>query len=268
MIIGDALPHIFKRTYPVLEPGTQMLLAVSLLRFHQIDALPIGFIPGIKRKLAIFGFSCLAKLRETLHGEYRKFLELPCEAAALDLSVVRVDDTIEELLGAFEKTKFGFSWVESSHASGFANLRDFLDFYSSGIISTEMTVAQVASPIVSLPSNSKLKTVLDEMFNHRFRRMFIVGKNNLITDRKIIDYLFSSSRLAEISNRPETLLDAKLGDLDLVAPIPITGDSSIKKASVAMRDAAEDCLVCEKGVVTPWDLVMKPRVNGRLEIKK
>ncbi|MFI5421179.1 MAG: hypothetical protein ACHQ1H_09465, partial [Nitrososphaerales archaeon] len=79
MKIEEALPQIFTRTYPVLEPKTQMLLAVSLLRFHQIDALPIGFKRTQKKRLAVFGYSCLKKLLETDPDNLGKFLELPCE---------------------------------------------------------------------------------------------------------------------------------------------------------------------------------------------
>ena len=268
MKIGDALPHIFNRTYPVLEPGTQMLLAVSLLRFHQIDALPIGFKPGQKKKFAVFGFSCLSSLQETQPKDYASFLEQPCENASLQLSTVDVNDQIASLLEVFEKTKFGFSWVESDRLGGFASLRDLLELYQNGILDTTMTVEQVASPIFSLPSRTRLKAVLQEMFNHRFRRMFIKGENTLVTDRRIIGYLFSSSRLSDISIHPERLLDASLGDLEKVEPIPIDGTTNIKKAALAMKDVVEECLVCDKGVVTPWDLLMKPKINGKLVIKR
>ena len=267
MKIGEALPHIFNRTYPVLEPGTQMLLAVSLLRFHQIDALPIGFKPKQKKKLAVFGFSCLSKLQETSPKEYGKFLELPCQKASLELSTIDIKDTIENLLHVFERTKFGFAWVESERLGGFASLRDILDLYGNGLMDTEMTVAQVASPIFSMPRDSTIKTVLQEMFNHRFRRIFVAGENSLVTDRRIISYIFSASRLTETTKKPETLLDAKLGDLDRMEPVPISGETRINKAALSMKDAVEECLSCDEGVVTPWDLVMKPLINGKLVIK-
>src|SRR5487761_538249 len=102
MLIGEALPNIFKRTYPVIEPGTQMLLAVSLLRFHQIDALPIGFKPRQKKKLAVFGYSCLSKLLEMKSREYGRFLEMPCERASLELSTIDFDESLDAVLRVFE----------------------------------------------------------------------------------------------------------------------------------------------------------------------
>jgi CBS domain-containing protein len=267
MKIGEALPHIFNRASPVLEPGTQMLLAVSLLRFHQIDALPIGFKPKQKKKLAVFGFSCLSKLLETPPDKYRGFLELPCEKASLELSTVDTNESIERLLGVFQKTKFGFAWVESERLGGFASLRDLLELYGNGMIDTSMTVEQVASPVFSMPRDSTIKKVLQEMFNHRFRRIFVSGENSLVTDRRIISYIFSSTRLSKTTKNPEGLLDAKLGDLDKMEPIPIAGKTKIKKAAGSIKEAVEECLICEKGVVTPWDLVMKPLLSDKLSVK-
>ena len=269
MKIGEALPQIFKRSYPALEPGTQMLLAVSLLRFHQIDALPVGFKARQRKKLAVFGFSCLSKLMETSPRNYGKFLNLPCEKAALELSRVDVDGTIAGLLRVFQKTKFGFAWVESKQSGGFASLRDLLELYGNGLIDTPMTVGEVASPVFSMPPDSTLKRVLQEMFNRRFRRMFIAGDSkSLVTDRRIIGYIFSTARLSETTKKPETLLDARLEDVEKMKPIPIDSGTPIKKAALSMKDVVEECLICERGVVTPWDLVMKPLVSGKLKIKQ
>src|SRR5579872_6567126 len=147
MQIGDALPQIFSRPSPVLEPGTQMLLAVSLLRFHQIDALPIGFKLRQKKRLAVFGYSCLRKLLETDPEDYGKFLEMPCEKASQVLSTILMTKDIKSLLRVFQRTKFGFAWVESEKSGGFASLRDLLSLYVQGLIKSEMTIGQVASPI-------------------------------------------------------------------------------------------------------------------------
>ncbi len=265
-MIGEALANIFKRTYPVIEPNTQMLLAVSLLRFHQIDALPIGFKPRQKKRLAVFGYSCLSKLLEMKPRGYGRFLEMPCERAALELSTIDFDESLEALLRVFENTKFGFAWVESKRLGGFVSLSDLVELYISGVIDTKMTAGEVASPIFSLPSESNIKMVLKEMFNHRFRRVFVSGDKGLVADREIISYIFSTKRLSEIAKSPETLLDAHLGDLDRMEPVRIRKSATIRAATLSMKEANEDCLVCERGVITPWDLLMKPFASGQLKI--
>lgn len=268
MKIGEALPNIFKRTYPVLEHGTQMLLAVSLLRFHQIDALPIGFDPLDRKRIAVLGYSCLSKLLETDPKDYGKFLEMPCEKAAIELATIDIDDEIESLLHVFNKTRFGFAWVESESLGAFATLRDLLELYKKGIINTNMRTGEVASPVFSLPKETKIKKVLEEMLSHRFRRVFISGEDNLVTDRRIISYIFSASRLSKTAKRPEILLDARLGSLEKMEAVSIGEATNIKAAVSAMKDASEDCLICGKGVITPWDLVMKPLAKGRLRVTK
>ncbi|MDA4129564.1 MAG: hypothetical protein OK457_02225 [Thaumarchaeota archaeon] len=268
MKIEDALPQIFTRTYPVLEPGTQMLLAVSLLRFHQIDALPIGFKARQKKRFAVFGYSCLKKLLQTDPEDYGKFLELPCEKASQELSTIDMLEDIAALLRVFRKTKFGFTWVESNKLGGFASLRDLLGLYGKKLISTDLTIGEVASSIFSLPPDTRIVAVLEEMFTRKFRRVFVDGRKTLVTDRRMIGYIFSTSRIALAAKKPKSLLEIKLGEIDAVQPQFVPKNMSIGEASEIMGKMTDECLVCEKGVVTPWDLVMKPLALGKLRIKK
>ncbi len=242
-----------------------MILAVSLLRFHQIDALPIGFNPKQKKRSAVFGYSCLKKLLETEPEDLGKFLELPCEKASQELSTIKKTRDIAALLKVFEKTKFGFAWVESEKLGGFASLRDLMGLYSKGVISTDMTVGEVASPIFSMPPDSRVEAVLKEMFSRRIRRVFIKGRKTLVTDRRMIAYIFSTPRLTETSKHPESLLDVQLGDMDAMEPYFLGEKTTLKKAAYVAGKLIEECLVCEKGVVTPWDLLMKPLTLGRLQ---
>ncbi len=267
MQIGEALPQVFQRSYPVVQPATEMLLAVSLLRFHQIDALPIEFKALQKKRLAVFGYSCLSKLLETRPRDYGSFLKLPARKAALELSTIDVDSKISGLLRLFQKTKFGFAWVESEKLGGFASLRDLLELYGKGTIETHLKLADLASPIFSLPKQTNIRSVLSEMFTRRIRRIFVEGSRSLVTDRSIIGYLFSPSRLGITSERPETLLEVRLGDLETLEPLKVSGTLSAKKGAGLIADQSQETLVCERGVITPWDLIMKPLTRGALKIK-
>lgn len=267
MKINEAIPSVFQRAYPVLQPSTEMVVALSLLRFHEIDALPIGFKSGDERKLAIFGYSSLSRLLETQAKNYGKFLETPCESAALELSTIGVEEQLDNLFHVFENTKFGFAWVESNELGGFASLRDLLELYGSKMIDTNLTPKDVASPVFSLPKDTKIKSVLQEMFKRRIRRVFISGGSGLVSDRSIINYIFSASRLSAVAKKPSTLLDAKLGDLDLISPVQVSNTVSIREAAASMRKSADSCLVCSYGVITPWDLLMKPFIQKKLTIK-
>jgi CBS domain-containing protein len=269
MKIAKALPEIFKRTYPVLEPGTQLLLAASLLRFHQIDAVPIGFEKGQKKHLAVLGYSCLSNLLKTDPSWYKSFLEQPCESAAQEVATLSADAELSDLLKIFDKTGFGFAWVEGEFEVGaLVSLRDMLALYDREILAVNVSVEEVASPIYSMSSDSTIRDALTQMFNHRFRRVFLdQGNERVITDRKIISYIFSASRLDDVANTSSDLLGASVKNLEAMRPKRIKGNSKLKEAAIALKYEVEECLVSEKGVITPWDIVMKPWKMGRLKIK-
>jgi hypothetical protein len=268
MEISEALPGIFRRTYPVLEPGTQLLLAASLLRFHQIDAIPIGFEKGQKKHLAVLGYSCLSKLLKTDPSWYKSFLEQPCENAAQEIATVSADTELSTLLKTFEKTEFGFAWVEGEFEVGaLVSLRDILGLYESGTLTTNVSVDQVASPIYSMPSYVTIRQALTEMFDHKFRRVFLdQGMDRVITDRKIISYVFSAKRLDEAANSSNDILADSVQNLETMRPKRIKGNPKLKEAANALRSEVEECLVSEKGVITPWDVIMKPWKMRKLDI--
>lgn len=268
MKIVEALPGIFSRTYPVLEPGTELLLAASLLRFHQIDAVPIDFKAGQKKHFAVLGYSCLANLLKTDPSWYKSFLEQPCERAAQEVATVAADDELGNLLKTFAKTEFGFAWVEGEFEVGaLVSLRDVLGLYEYGTLTTPVKVDEVASPIYSMSSDATIREALAQMFSHRFRRVFLdKGKERVITDRKIISYVFSATRLEEVANSSKDLLDSHLKEIEAMKPKMIKGNPKLKEAAGAMKSEVEECLVTEKGVVTPWDVVMKPWKMGKLTI--
>ncbi len=267
MQIGEALPQVFRRTYPIIEPTTQLLLALSLLRFHEIDALPIGIKASQKKRLAVFGYSCLSLLLKTPPKNYGKFLELPAKKAALELATIGINKDIYSLVKIFKRTRFGFAWVESEKLAGFASLRDLLELYESGVLETRMTLGELASPIFSMPRGEKVRNVLKEMFDRRIRRVFVEGKKTVVTDRRIIGFLFSTSRLDSTTKNPESLLDFNLGDIEPLEPFFVRGSSSVKKGAQSIAYHSEECLICEKGVITPWDLIMKPLALGALKIR-
>jgi len=249
-----------------VQPTTELLLAVSLLRFHQIDAVPIEFKPSQKKHLAVFGYSCLSKLLKTRPKNYQNFLQQPATRAALEISTIDVNAKIFQLLQLFQKTKFGFAWVESKKIGAFASLQDLLSLYEEGTFETDATLANVSSPIFSLSKQTNIRSVIDEMFKRRIRRIFVSGTSSLVTDRMIISHLFSPSRLGLASENPEEFLKVSLGDIEPVEPPKIRGSATAKKGASMMQDRKGECLVCEEGVITPWDLIMKPLTRGALKI--
>jgi len=172
-------------------------------------------------------------------------------------------------LKVFSKTRFGFAWAElksNSLVGGFVSLRDLLSLYSRSVISTDLSIGDVASRnVFSLRSDTSLKQALEEMITRRIRRVLISDTGRVISDRQIIDHVFSPARLEQVYATPPTLLDGKLGDLESTEPSKLHDDQSVKEAAELVRESA-GCVICRAGVVTPWDIIMKPWEQNKLRI--
>jgi len=200
--------------------------------------------------------------------EYESFFKLSCEDVALELPTIPAEGNVDSLLKVFSKTRFGFAWAESKNNSqigGFVSLRDLLSLYTSSVISTDLSIGEVASPnIFSLKSDTSLKQALNEMVGRRVRRVLISDTGRVISDRQVIDYVFSPSRLEQVYATPSTLLDGKLGDLESTEPGVLLRDQNLKDAVEVIGKSG--CVICEAGVVTPWDIIMKPWEQNKLRI--
>jgi hypothetical protein len=63
------------------------------------------------------------------------------------------------------------------------------------------------------------------------------------------------------------MLDTTVGKLDTTQPANLPGNTKVKDAATTMIEQIEECLVSEKGVITPWDMIVKPWKMGKLELK-
>ena len=266
--VQAAFPRIFKRAYPALDPNTPILPALSLLRFHEIDALPIASVTGVERR-AVFGFSGLSRLMTMGPKGFAKFLKEPCESASDVLASVDAADSLARLLDTFWRTKFGFAWVDGrDDVGGLITLNDVLELYGTGGMQTKLRIADVASPIFSMPETSSLHEALKAMFSKRYRKLFLGGRSAFISDRTIIDYLFSPAVLKSISLDSQDVLETNIGEIGSIVPRKVSSNLSIKSGAQELRGKRGQCLVCHKGVVTPWDLIMKPWKSKELKIAR
>jgi hypothetical protein len=130
------------------------------------------------------------------------------------------------------------------------SLRDLLGLYKKGLVNTTLSAGQIASAIFSMPTDSTLRQVLMEMFTRRFRRIFLGDDENAkaLTDRRIISYVFSTSRLSEVAHSPSNLLDTTVDKLEAMQPSKVSGKSKVKDVARVMMGEIEECLVCEKEV--------------------
>jgi hypothetical protein len=265
--IKDALPHVFSRAYPVLDPKMPMLPAVSMLRFQQIDGLPLIVEGSAARPRALHGYSLLKRLLALEPGGFWNFIERPCEDAAQSIGVVGAHESIDHLFDVFLKERFGFAWISDSERTGVpVSLAEVLELYNSGTIESELSVKDVASPLFSLPGMTPLRKALLFMFSHRFRRVFLSAGGTFISDRSIISYIFSPAALHDLAANPRSLLEAPIAEIEKSKPRRVPGRTTLKAAAASLSGDVGQCLTSRGTVITPWDIIMKPWIGKKLRI--
>ncbi|MCL5067238.1 MAG: CBS domain-containing protein [Thaumarchaeota archaeon] len=265
-----------------MEGGTAVLVAGTLLDTPRRDVLPIvksakdkNTIGYLSRQpntcLAFSGYSLIAKLLETDPKDHYKFLFQPCESASMVVHPISEGRAnLSGLLDSFAKSRFGWAMVGrgSVDARAVVTLADLMPLYGSGILLSDLAVEEVATrKIFSLPRNTKLKEALHEMMRRRVRRVFLTGEESFVSGREILEYIFSPQWLSEVRESPKMMLEAKLEDVEQVKPVRVDGKATIKETSkLFMPENGSWRASCDAGIVTSWDLVVKPWKTGRLAI--
>ena len=268
MRIVEAFPLVFERAYPAIDPKTPMMAALPLLRFHEIDALPLSFDSGRKHG-GIFGASCLARIVTLKPKGFSAFLQQPCEEVSGPITTVQAKAALSHLLDIFLETRFGFARVvESKGVGALLSLDDAIGLYDEGVIGSALRAKDVASKAFSLPRNSTLRGTLEAMFARRIRRVFLTGTDDFLWDRGIIEYLFSPAVLAKVSQDPSyDPLETTISDLATIRARRGLPEMTLGEAAGALRVQRGQCLTFGGKVVTPWDLVMKPWKAKKLKIR-
>ena len=267
--IAAAFPTVFKRAYPALNPRTQMIAAVSLLGFHEIDVLPLESESGVIRR-GILGFSTLSRLMALGLETFASFLEKPCGGVAEELPAVGVDDPLEELLDTFMRRMFGFAVVHGGDGtSGLLGLTDVLSLYERGMIGTDLVAEDVATPMFSMPADTTLRQAVRAMFEHRHRRIFVYdsgGAAAFISDRDVIRHMFNPAALSGMAGGSGDVLDLPIGEMESRKPKKVASGTPLKALALALVSDRGQSFLSDGGVITPWDIVMKPWAKNALRI--
>jgi len=266
--IREAFPNLFEKAYPAVDPTTPILSVLPLLRFHDIDVLPLSFDAG-GRQEGVFGFSCLARLMKVRPEGVGSFLKRPCEIVSEPLTTIRADRSLSSLLNVFLRRRFGFARVlESKGAGALLTLPDVLGLYQDGTLRSSLALEDIGSTAFSMPRESTVREVLVEMFDRRIRRVFISGTREFVWDRSIIEHLFSPAVLARLAKREsEDILGTTISGVGTTTAKYTEERLELQEAAALLKVEPGQCLVFNGKVVTPWDVVMKPWKEKRLKIR-
>ncbi len=269
--IAQAFPGILERQYPIVKGGYPLLTILYLLRMQDIDAVPISPVTK-SRARAVFGLSSLPLFMNLAPERFAELLRGPCEAASDELSLLNVEDELDSLLEAFESKRLGFALVCDGGRvmrAGLVSLPDVLALYGRGSIKTSITIDQIGSPVFAMPGETTIHEALRTMFEKKQRRIFISGEGTYISDRTIMAYLFSPVFLEE-RGRGSTRdpLSTQIASVGRLSPAVVGPKTSLKAAAGKLAKDRGGCLITSdrERVVTPWDVVMKPWLSGKLVI--
>lgn len=269
MKIKQGIPGILEREHPLVRPEYPLLTVLYLLRMKNADAVPVVTQNGSPR--AVFGFSCLPMLMNLGPSGFRNFARGPCERASDPLPSVSAERDLKSLLEAFQARRLGFAFVHDDRGDSpgsLATLGDFLDLFDTGVLRSDLAVSDVGTPVFSMPPETPVREALEAMFKLRHRRVFISGETKFISDRSIMERLFSPDFLEEISSdQSGDMLARPIGELRMSRPTIVPARTGLRVAASKLRGKAGNCLlVGGKKVVAPWDVVMKPFAAGELEV--
>ena len=268
----QAFPSLFTKSTPVIERKSPLIYAASLLRFRSVEAAMILMERErpmrIGSKIAfVGGYSILITLQKAKPDHSYKALFEPSDRSAVGMTPVKSSLSLRDLLRVFREGKFGFTAVTDGGVFAMVGLSDILELYRKGTLGSDLTVRDVASRKVSVSRHTPMREALDTMIERRIRRVFIEGSGAFVSDREVVSSIFSPRKLKEIKHSPRSMLEGTVLEFGPVEAAEVEGDMPLKEAALVVAEAQGGALVCDKGVVSPWDVGMKPFAAGHLNVR-
>lgn len=212
-------------------------------------------------------FAILENMLKVTKKYYYECLFWPCSRIATELDVIGSRQTLSDLLALFGKTRFGFSTAVEGSLFGIIGITDVMRLYYDDKIATTMVAGDVAEKGISTEHDTPLTDVLHKLFELRIRRLFVGGEDaTFVSDREIVSFMFSPSNLIRTRDSPESLLDASIGEIPSVKAEMVESDMPLAEVALRILYSQGLCIMCDKGLVSPWDTVMKPFALGRLRM--
>ena len=271
MKIKEALASVGSVLLPSIPASSSTLDAIRELRRSDSEAILVKKTGESAETAlhAVSGYSIIARLSNFEPKHYSAFLSESCINSALSIGEVSMKDDLISLLHMFETTEFGYAMVDRSgiKTPHIMTVRSLLKLYEFDTVSSDLVAREVASsPVFSVPRSEQLRDALREMLNRKFRRVLVSGTKKVVSDRQILNYAFDETRIRAINERPERLLDGTLEELEAQEAIWSEGNKSLKAIAKLMTSGRQDCALTDDGIITPWDLVLKPWRLGRLSV--
>lgn len=255
--IRDSVPQIFKRPYlSVLPDSTLMQIAPFMAIGPQIyvdglivleGEIPIGKISSKQILLAI------------INSKYPDWLKKTA-LQIMDTSEIslEMDYPLSRAIDIFNQTSFAFIPItKSGLVVASLSVRDVLPVIMTTTF--QGTLKDIASPLVLISKRTNLKVALNLMFQKKIRNIIVESNNGygIINDRKILEFLFSQNGRKIMDMNSLGIQAVEIDLVDKLSAMRVSDTTTVSKAAELLTDINTPCVLLNKSIVTPWDIVMK-----------
>lgn len=276
--LKEILEVLDVRKPSTVTAGSTLISTIAKLREREFEDVIVLESSGAVRErggrndpLVISGYSIISKLLESQPSNYARLLDSSCVDTALAVGTVSDESDLLSLLHVYESTTFGVALIHDSDGEivGKLSVKELCKLYQRDVLSADLVADEVASfPVFALQKQTELIQTLKEMENRKFRRVQVSGSQLIVSDKQILSHIFEERRLGIMLKTPESLLEGTLEDIKSIPSSVIDGKSKIRDAARLLADENHDCLSTAHGIVTPWDLIIKPWRQGALRVSE
>ena len=271
---SELLPNVFNADPPKIQGDDPVVLTASFIKNIDVHFLPAGDrvpsrtfdLANVTLHPAYGSYGILKKIVGSEPKEYYKTLWSKSAEVPIWIGSCKFERPFDDILQAFFETKFGVARVTHGVREALVTLGDAVGLIGGGKLSARMSTGDVASVPIAISRDRPIIEAIRKMVSHNIRRLFVEREQGkFISDRTLIDYMFSPQRLGIARDHPELWIDEAIEKLDTKTPGRCRA-GSLDDAAKEMGSAPDDCLMTDEWrVISRWDLVIKPWRAGRLE---
>ena len=272
MRVNQVFPKIFSRSTPLILDQAPLLEAVKILSVLQVSAVMVLDRKAVKvseQFKALTGYFILSQLPSG-EGKVSRFFARPSIELAREIRVVRETAPIESVVKAIQQSRVGVVLVsrkkESSQELNTIELRDFVRLYRDGTNLPEsgLKIGDLSSsPVLSIKNETTLRDLIKSMLKYRVRKILLSDTKKLVSDRDVLSFITSPGTLESMDRSIDQVLKTPVSELPSTRPPVVDGRMTITEAAQLMNPDSGDCVICETGLVTFWDLVVKLEQSRR-----
>ena len=258
-----------------VSKGDTVLLLGTLLASWNVSSVIVtdnGKMVG-----AVYGYQLVARLMTRTNKQILKLLLQPISQVMGVMSLsqapsVRPKDTVSSLLTKIAKRRFGDVILTGNNGRpiGILSLSNIVPCLALRKKKVPVKVKDVSSRLKLASQEHSLSDALRYMMRNRIRRAVVKRDAEFfgLTEREIMKTFFSFEGLQSLSEDARSFPHSSLGQIidgQAKRLSKVKGDVNIHDAWGHLDGDPRGCLIVDESLIaTPWDLVMKPFLEGKL----